>query len=206
MLNTSDPLECIRRHICLMRWDLQEHRKSKLDQAEKDVIKAREAELLTRVNGVFGEEQVRAPDGYLAVIRASCETNDLDLEPDGTERLWRAASGAAHGKYWPRIDLQRTAVQETPDRSGTRSKILVRDTSAMVSLVNAAYRMTQYAVLRYANCCGANLVELHQRAMADIARALPLRDGIDPAWKEQFAADLSARLAEIVEANSRDAT
>ena len=29
MLDTPDPLECIRRHLCLMRWDLQEHREAR---------------------------------------------------------------------------------------------------------------------------------------------------------------------------------
>lgn len=28
LMDTRDPLECVRRHLSLMRWDLQEHRKS----------------------------------------------------------------------------------------------------------------------------------------------------------------------------------
>ena len=205
MLETTSPLECIRRHICLMRWDLQEHRKSKLDQTEKDVIKAREAELVHRVSAVFSDEEVRAPDGYLSVIRAAAETAQLSLEPNETERLWRAASGVAHGKYWPTRDLQRAAIAENPDGSPTDREMLVPDTKVMAELVSAAFRMTQFGALRYADYCGADLVELHQRAMADIAQALPLREGVDPAWKDLMSVGLAARLAEMVETSPQDA-
>ncbi len=41
LMNASDPKECIRRHLCLARWDLQEYRKSKLDIAAKESINGR---------------------------------------------------------------------------------------------------------------------------------------------------------------------
>jgi hypothetical protein len=72
LMDTLDPIECIRRHLSLMRWDLQEHRKSKLDQAEKDIIKAREAELLRRVSQVFKPDDIKPPNTYLDVIRSAC--------------------------------------------------------------------------------------------------------------------------------------
>jgi len=34
LTNTRGPVECVRRHLSLMRWDLQEHRKSKLDPGQ----------------------------------------------------------------------------------------------------------------------------------------------------------------------------
>lgn len=204
MLDTTSPQECIRRHICLMRWDLQEHRKSKLDQAGKDVVKSREDDLIHRVSEVFSEEDVQAPKGYLAVIRAAAECRDVTLEPNDAERLWRAASGVAHGMYWPTRDLQRPAVAENPDGSSTGREILVPDTKAMGKLVDAAFRMTQLAVLRYAEYCGADLVALHQDAMSDIAHSLPIREGVDPAWKSLVGAGLASRLAEMVAAESRD--
>lgn len=202
MLDTTSPLECVRRHICLMRWDLQEHRKSKLDQADKDIIKAREDELVQRVSEVFSEAEVRAPGGYLAIIRAAAESPDLVLEADDAERLWRAASGVAHGMYWPTRDLQRAAVAEDADGTPTGREILVPDTKAMAELVEAAFRTAQIAGLRYADYCGADLVELHKNAMADIAHALPLREGVDPAWKDLMADGLASRLAEMVAAES----
>jgi hypothetical protein len=142
----------------------------------------------------------------LAVIRAAAETPELDLEPNDTERLWRAASGVAHGKYWPTRDLQRIAIAENPDGSPNGREILIPDTKAMAELMQAAFRMTQFAALRYADYCGADLVELHQQAMADIAEAIPLREGVDPAWREFVSAGLAARLAEMVEVSSQDAT
>lgn len=200
MLETTSPLECIRRHICLMRWDLQEHRKSKLEQAAKDVIKVREADLVHRVSEVFSDDEVRAPDGYLAVIRAAAGSAQLELQPDDTERLWRAASGVAHGKYWPTQDLQRPAFAENPDGTPTDRAIFIPDTKAMAELVNSAFRMTQFAALRYADYCGANLVTLHEDALNDVAEALPLREGVDPAWKDLMFAGLTARLEEMAAA------
>jgi hypothetical protein len=38
LTDTRGPVECVRRHLSLMRWDLQEHRKSKLDPGQKEVI------------------------------------------------------------------------------------------------------------------------------------------------------------------------
>lgn len=65
LMNTTDPMECIRRHICLMRWDLQELRKSKLDPVEKAKARKLEEALVDRVSEVFADQQVRAPQGYL---------------------------------------------------------------------------------------------------------------------------------------------
>lgn len=206
MLDTDSPVECIRRHICLMRWDLQEHRKSKSDQAEKDAIKAREADLVHRVSEVFTEGKIAAPSTFLTVIRAAASASDLSLEPEDAEYLWRAASGVAHGKYWPTQDLQRTTYAENADGTLTNREILVPDTKVMVELVEAAYRMTQFGVLRYADFCGADLAALHRSALLAVSEALPLREGVDPAWKELMMAGMADRLAEIAVTKPNDAT
>lgn len=194
MLESPTPRECIRRHVCLMRWDLQEHRKSKLAAKDKEVIKQREAELVERVGGVFTDGDVRAPDGYLAVIRAAAATTGISLQPDDAERLWRAASGVAHGKFWPIADLQRTTETEGPDGLPTGGEIVVPDTTAMADLVGAAYRMTQFAVLRFADYCGGDLVEIYARAIADVAKALPIREGVSPVWTEGLSAEVRSHL------------
>lgn len=72
VLNSPDPKECIRRHLCLARWDLQEYRKSKLDLSAKEPIKAQEAELVHRVSAVFADGDIREPNSYLDVIRSAC--------------------------------------------------------------------------------------------------------------------------------------
>lgn len=196
MLDTDSPVECIRRHICLMRWDLQEHRKSKSVQAEKDTIKEQEADLVHRVSEVFTEDKIAAPSTFLTVIRAAASTSDLSLEPEDVEYLWRAASGVAHGKYWPTQDLQRTTFAENADGSLTDREIVVPDTKAMVELVESAYRMTQLGVLRYADYCGADLTALYRSALLTVSEALPLREGVDPAWKEIMMAEMTHRLAD----------
>jgi hypothetical protein len=59
ILSVRDVAECIRRHLKLIRWDLQEHRKSFLDPEGKERCRQREAELLARVNSVFTENELR---------------------------------------------------------------------------------------------------------------------------------------------------
>jgi hypothetical protein len=121
LVDTTDPMECIRRHICLMRWDLQELRRSKLDPTEKANAKALEEDLVQRVSERFADEQVRAPQGYLEVIRSACAAEGLTLEPADAERVWRAASGVAHGKYWPTLELQQVIPVEEYEPGQFRS-------------------------------------------------------------------------------------
>jgi hypothetical protein len=103
LMDTRDPIVCVQRHLQLIRWDLQEHRKSHLDTAGKERIKARETELLRRVAALFTDDQLKPPPSYLNVIRDACNPDDLDLDKDDVERVWRAASGAAHGMYGERV-------------------------------------------------------------------------------------------------------
>lgn len=118
LMNTTDPKECIRRHIRLMRWDLEELRKSHIDTAEKTKARRREEDLVARVSTVFSDEQVRAP-GYLEVIRSACAADGLRLDPDDAERIWRAASGAAHGSTGPPSNFSTSFQSRTTSRDST---------------------------------------------------------------------------------------
>lgn len=176
LMDTREPLECIRRHLALMRWDLQEHRKSKLEQSEKDIIKARENELLRRVSQVFQPDDIKPPGGYLDVIRSACAANGLDLEATRAERLWRAASGAAHGKYWPVLELQHVHVGEEYE-PGHHRTLQVPDASGITEVLQAASMMSQYGVVLYAQYSGVDVAAVLGEAMAWVAERVPLKPG-----------------------------
>lgn len=176
MMNTTEPLECIRRHICLMRWDLQEFRKSKLDLDEKCAVKALEDDLVRRVSGVFSEEQVKPPNSFLDLIRLACSAEGLDLEADDAERLWRAASGAAHGKYWPTQDLQRVVSVEE-EASGEVRSVRVPDVDGITEVLEAAHLMTQIGVLRFLDYSGVDIASALVDARNWVSEVIPLKEG-----------------------------
>ncbi len=175
MLDTTDPRECIRRHVSLIRWDMHEHRKSKLDPAEKAEVQVRDDELVERVSAEFNEAEIRPPSGYLWVLRRACNPDDLALDPDEVERLWRAASGSAHGMYWPTQDLQHLVEVEGPD--GSVRTIRVPDARQIADVLQAAYIITQYAVLKYAMFAGADLWSLIDDSRRWLAGKITFREG-----------------------------
>lgn len=179
MLDTRDPLECTRRHLSLIRWDLQEHKRSKSDRDEKEEVAARDRELIERVSEVFTADEIKPPPGYLWVLRHACDASDLDLEADHVERLWRAASGSAHGMYWPTQELQKLV--EVPSDDGGIRQIRVADTQGIAEVLQAAYKMTQYGVLKYADFAGAEIPSLMTASRSWLARKITLRDDADPA-------------------------
>lgn len=174
LMDTRDPIECLRRHLSLMRWDLQEHRKSKLDQVDKEVIKARELDLLRRVSQVFQPDDIKPPNSYLDVIRSACDANGLDLDASATERLWRAASGAAHGKYWPTLDLQTIQVGEEYEPGHHRTTQLP-DAVVMTAVLETATKISQYGVVLYVQYSGADVAAVLGEAMAWLAERVPLK-------------------------------
>lgn len=178
LMNTRDPMECIRRHICLMRWDLQELRKSKLDMSEKAKAKAVEEELLHRVSEVFADERVRAPQGYLDVIRSACAANGLTLEPDDAERIWRAASGVAHGKYWPTLELQQVVPVEEYEQGQFRS-VQIPDVDGITEVLRAAHAVTQFGVLRFLDYSGVDIASSIASARDWLSEVIPLKEGVD---------------------------
>lgn len=178
MLDTTDPLECVRRHLCLIRWDLQEHARSSIGADQKNAVREREAELLRRVTGVFPERETRPPGGYLAVLQLACEAKDLDLGKGHVERLWRAASGSAHGMFWPTLELQHLV--DLQDETGAFERVRVPDAAGMTEVLRAAHKMTQHAVLQYAHYAGADIHGLLADAMQWLIEQVPLKPDVDP--------------------------
>jgi hypothetical protein len=176
LLDTRDPVECVRRHLSLIRWDLQEHRKSKLEPTEKDLIRAREDDLLRRVSQVFQPDDIKPPGGYLDVIRSACNANGLKLEAAAAERLWRAASGAAHGKYWPTLELQHIQVGDEYE-PGQHRTVQLPNSSAMTEVLEAANTMSQYGVVLFAQYSGVDVETVLGEAMAWVAQRIPLKPG-----------------------------
>lgn len=178
LMDTTDPMECVRRHVCLMRWDLQELRKSKRDLAEKAKAKALEEDLIQRVSKVFDDEQVRSPQGYLQVIRSACAADGLALEPDDAERIWRAASGAAHGKFWPTLELQREVPGEEYEPGRFRS-VRIPDVDGITEVLRAADAMAQVGVLRFLDYSGVDIAASLVRAREWVSEVIPLKEGVD---------------------------
>lgn len=155
---------------------LPEHRKSKLSQADKDAIKAREDGLLERVGAVFEPDEIKAPRGYLDVIRSACAASDLGQKPDVAQRLWRAASGAAHGKLWPTLELQRIEVGEEYEPSWYKT-LQIPDATAITEVLEAAITMSQYGVLRFVSHSGVDLAVAWGEARDWVAERIPLLAG-----------------------------
>jgi hypothetical protein len=191
LMNTTDPIECIRRHICLMRWDLQEQRKSKLDQEAKENTKAVEADLVRRVSEVFTEDEVRPPGSYLDVIKAACDADGLTLAPGDAERIWRAASGVAHGKHWPTLDLQQVVPIEEYEPGQFRT-VQIPDLDGLTEVLRAAHAITQVGVLRFLDYSGADIALALERARDWLADVIPLRDGVEREWLRRGASGLGA--------------
>ncbi|RAO62148.1 hypothetical protein LUPAC06_00510 [Micromonospora saelicesensis] len=179
LMDTRDPTACVQRHLKLIRWDLQEHRKSYLDIADKERIKEREAELLRRVADVFTDDQLKPPPSYLNIIRDACNPDDLDLDKDKVERIWRAASGAAHGMYWTNLDLQTMVVGDEyePGHFRTNSQ---PNPYLMLEALQAAYKMTQYAGLKYLLFAGADPTERMLSGRRWLADQITLKPDADP--------------------------
>lgn len=177
LLDTLDPIECVKRHLSLILWDLDEHRKSKLGSAEAQAINAREAELLHRASTAFQPADLKRKFTYRDVIRSACNAKGLDLEPDTAERLWRAASGAAHGKYWPTMDLQHVEVGEEYE-PGHHRTIRLPNASAMTEVLDAASKMSQYGVVLFAQYSGVDVAAVVGEAMTWVAERIPLKPGV----------------------------
>ncbi|MHA7127933.1 hypothetical protein ACRTEC_16305 [Janibacter indicus] len=186
IMDTSDPTECLRRHLSLIRWDLEEHRKSHLDAEGKSRVRAREVELLERVSMNFAPEEVRAPQGYLWVIQQACRPADLDLDGAEAERLWRAASGAAHGMYWTKLDLADSHVGEEYEPGHFRA-FTVPNPQAMVEVLRASEAMVTYAVLKYLQFSGADIDSLMAAARRWLAQQITLKPGADPDTRDRLA-------------------
>jgi hypothetical protein len=153
------------------------------DGERKSEFRNEDRELVERVAKVFTTEQVRAPNGYLHVLQLACANEDLRLNDKDVERLWRAASGAAHGKQWPDQEFRRPAAS-APAELATA---LFPDTGAMLAILEVAHQMTQIGALQHAAYSGADIPALIENARVWMAENMPLKDGVSDAVREWLA-------------------
>ncbi len=179
LLDTTDPKECLRRHLSLINWDLREFRISRVGVEAKAAARAREAELIERVAPVFSEDQIAPPNGYLYVIQKATEAQELSVSRDDADRVWRAASGAAHGKYWPSIDLQDVIVGDEYEPGQFRS-VKVPDAGKIAEALSIAQTVTQYGVLKFADYSGADIPALLEGARKWLGPQIPFKNDADP--------------------------
>lgn len=188
MLHTTDPIECLKRHLRLIRWDLSEYRKSRLEPADKAKVHQRDAELVHRVSPEFAADEILPVNSYLDVIRWACKPRDLDLQPDDTERVWRAMSGAAHGMYWTNLDLTNVEVG-TEYEPGQFRTVTLPDASKMVEALQVAGKMTTYGTLKYLDYAGADIPRLMAEARQWLVHQVTLKPGADPNIVSRLAGD-----------------
>lgn len=186
LLDTTDPLECVRRHLSLIRWDLSEHRKSRADLDHKKRVRDRDQELLDRVAGVFTEDEIKPPPTYLHVITDACRPEDLHLDRADAERLWRAMSGAAHGMYWTNLDLMDVEQGEEYEPGHFRTRMLP-NAEGMAEALRAAETVVTYAALRFLDYSGADISVLLGQARQRLAYEITLRNDADPMTRERLA-------------------
>lgn len=168
--------ECARRHLSLVRWDLAEQRKSAFSPEAKQVLKERDATLVQRAAAAFAEDELRPPN-QVEVLRAAAPV--VDLEADHLVAIWRAASGAAHGRVWPSLALQHVIplVEYEPGQFHT---FRVPDAAKMTEALQVAELITTQGVLRHADFCGADIPRLLEEARLWLLSVVPLREDADP--------------------------
>jgi hypothetical protein len=167
---------------------LSEHRKSHLTTEGKQRVKDRDDQLVARVADVFHEDEIRPPQGYLWVIQQACRPDDLQLDAAEAERLWRAASGAAHGMYWTNIELTEVDVGEEYQPGQFRTFTLP-DAHAMLQVVRASERVATYAALKYVLFLGEDPTRAMTDARRWLAEHITLRDDADPDVRRRLAGD-----------------
>lgn len=103
-----------------------------------------------------------------------------EIDPEDLERVWRAASGAAHGKRWPSLALQSIVPLNVSD-PGQHRTLAIPDADGMTEVLRFADRMVTYGVLRHADFCGADIPRLMREARRWLADAVPFAEDADPA-------------------------
>lgn len=188
LMDTRDPVECVQRHLRLIRWDLEEHRKSHLDPQGKNQVNERDKKLIERVAQVFTKDQIRPPQGYLWVIQQACRPSDLDLEAAQAERLWRAASGAAHGMYWTNLELTEVEVGQEYEPGHFRT-VTLPDPRAILDVLRASEKMVTYAAFKYLLFSGEDPTRLMAGARTWLAQEITLKPGADPNVRRRLAGE-----------------
>lgn len=170
------PQECARRHLRLIRWDYKEHAKSATDLDAKQRIRAMDERLLTRVSEHVAEDEL-PPPSLLNVLRGAAEV--IGADRDDVEYVWRAASGAAHGKYWPSLVLQ-DVVPIEEYAPGQLRTVSVPDPTGMTEVLELAQQMTGWGVLRHVDFCGLEIQPVLDEARRWLATVVPFREDADP--------------------------
>ena len=168
--------ECARRHLSLIRWDYDEHRKSLRDVTAKDEVRALDAKLLRRCSARFTEQDLTKPS-HLTVLRAAAPI--AGIQPDDMERMWRAASGAAHGRRWASLALQQVVPVEEYEPGQFRA-LTVPDPDGMTEILDTAQALTFHGVLRHAAFCDADIQVLLDNARLWLVSVVPFRGDADP--------------------------
>lgn len=117
------------------------------------------------------------PPTHLSVLRAAAPV--VDLDPDEVETVWRAASGAAHGKGWAALALQHVIPVGEYEHGQLRT-VRFPDAGPMTKVLKVAERMTAHGVLRHADFCGADIRALLEGSRAWLAGVIPYRPNADP--------------------------
>lgn len=168
------PYVCARRHLCLIRWDNSEYRRS-LPADRKHVARDQDQRLLEGVREHFAEHQLRPPN-YLSVLRDTASV--VDRDPDEVEVIWRASSGSAHGKRWPAHALQRVTPGEEYEPGQFRT-MLMPDPNAMTRALDIADALLTYGVSRFLQLSGADFAAAHQDAMQWLQSVVPMSAASD---------------------------
>lgn len=174
LLSAPDEKECLRRHLCLIRWDLVEYRKSRADDEGKAQVRQQDQELVERVSHVFDEGELRTPQNYLWMLQQACLADGLDLEAREVERLWRAASGASHGMYWTNLEFTKRVTDETNGHT-----LIVPDADAMLDVLRASEAMATFAAVQYLHFSGKDISSRICESYAWLVNQITPKPGAD---------------------------
>ena len=173
--------ECARRHLALIRWDYHEQQKS-VAEPEKKYIKDMDTQLLARVSGDYHEVELTRPN-HVQILEASAPVAGLDAAR--VILVWRAASGAAHGRIWPGTELQHLLAWREYEPGQLRT-LRVPDIAKMTEALHIADTLTRYGVLRFSDFSGAATPTLQRDAIAWLASVIPVRSDADPQELERL--------------------
>ena len=161
--------EIVRRHASLVWWDYREHLKSLSDDAAKRPIRIQESELLDQFRRQFGGKYLSQLN-HVVVLQGAAPM--IDTKPAELIRVWRAASGAAHGRRWTSLALQ-TVVPMDEYQPGHHRAISYADPDGMTEILRLADRMVAHGVQRHATLSGADVPALRQEAFEWLAATVP---------------------------------
>jgi len=177
MTATTKVDECAWRHVALIVWDYDEQRKSIADLEGKARIAVQREAVVERAQ-TLGVAAPLPKLNHLTVLQGAAPAAGLD--PGDVERMWRAASGAAHGRYWPTLALTDVAPVDEYEPGHYRA-LVIPDPAGMTEVLRTAGTLSTLAVFRHADLCGADQDRLWSEATAWLTSVLPDESGRPPA-------------------------